>query len=262
MSRIKLLLFLSRIESTYLRLRVYAHYEGLLRAGMAAAAHILAWLGLDALKKYRWDAWLDDALGLATSGVVARQNLRMDASIRDHAVAYMPTPPFEFRHAMSALRIQCDRYRFIDYGSGKGRVLLLASEFPFIEIRGVEADKLLHDIACRNIAAFPRDRMACRKVVSICMNAAEWTPPTGPLVAFMCNPFDQIILAPVLRQISSATGHVPQTSYIIYKNPVHHKTVLSDGNFSCIENLLGGSLLIYKTTDIRQVGGWKSEISR
>lgn len=213
---------------------------------MAAAAHALAWLRIDALKKYELTACLDDALRVGTSEIVLRENLLLDASIKESASKYEATPPFRFRHAMSALDIECDRYRFIDYGSGKGRVLLLASEFPFIEIRGIEGDRQLHDIACRNIAAFPRDRMACRKVESICMNVTEWDPQTGPLVAYMYNPFDQIILATVLRRILLRPLTSPQASYLIYLNPVHHETVLSNGHFSCIENLTGGKLRIYK----------------
>lgn len=228
------------------KLRVYAHQQGLLRAGMAVVAHVLAWLGLDVLKKYRWDAYSQDTLGVVTSGNVARKRLQMDATIKEHAVRYEATPPFEFWHAMSALRIEHDCYRFTDYGSGKGRVLLLASELPFIEIRGVEADRRLHNIACRNIAAFPRERMACRNVESICENAAEWCPPTGPSVVFMFNPFDQVILAPVLRKISLATADSHHTSYLIYKNPVHHETVLSEGNFSIFESMFGNNFIIYK----------------
>ena len=236
-----------RIRRKSAKLRAFAHHEGLLRTGMAAAAFALGWLGLDALKKCRWDACHDDALGVETSENVPLQSLSMDSSIKEHAGWYEPTPPFEFRHAMSMLRIEYERYRFIDYGSGKGRVLLLASELPFIEVLGVEVDRQLHNIASRNIAAYPGERMICCDVKSICMNATEWSPPTGPLVVFMFNPFDQIILAPVLRQISAAIASVSQPSYLVYKNPKHNETVLSDGHFSCIENLFGGALLIYET---------------
>ncbi|HLB92446.1 MAG TPA: hypothetical protein VJK27_08915, partial [Terriglobales bacterium] len=44
---------------------------------------------------------------------------------------YQPTDPALFQEMMSALPIQFDEFTFIDIGSGKGRTLLMASEYPF-----------------------------------------------------------------------------------------------------------------------------------
>ncbi len=39
---------------------------------------------------------------------------------------------------MAALPIEFNQFTFIDLGSGKGRTLLMASDFPFRKILGVE----------------------------------------------------------------------------------------------------------------------------
>src|SRR5215475_14101173 len=51
---------------------------------------------------------------------------------------YLAIAPERFNCVLQSLGISFDQYTFIDFGSGKGRALLLASEFPFKEIVGVE----------------------------------------------------------------------------------------------------------------------------
>ena len=51
---------------------------------------------------------------------------------------YMPSDPAEFREMMAALPIDFHKFTFIDVGSGKGRTLLMASEYGFKQIVGVE----------------------------------------------------------------------------------------------------------------------------
>ena len=65
---------------------------------------------------------------------------------------------------MAAIDYDFSRLTFVDYGAGKGRVLLLASEHPFAAVGGIEFAEELHDDAVMNIAQYPRSRMKCRNV--------------------------------------------------------------------------------------------------
>ena len=57
---------------------------------------------------------------------------------------YQPVPPEQFREMMAALAVYLDQvsnfsqFTFIDIGSGKGRALLLATEYGFSRIIGIE----------------------------------------------------------------------------------------------------------------------------
>jgi hypothetical protein len=64
---------------------------------------------------------------------------------------YAPVSPQYFLSALENVNIRYQDFTFIDLGSGKGRALLLASEFPFQEIIGVELGPELHEIAKKNI---------------------------------------------------------------------------------------------------------------
>jgi len=92
---------------------------------------------------------------------------------------YFATEPWLFQQIMdalarsiqqSAVSIQssassepkaCDRLRdftFVDLGSGKGRVLLMASHYPFKRIIGVEFIPELHQVAQENIRKYTEQR--------------------------------------------------------------------------------------------------------
>src|SRR5712691_7133679 len=51
---------------------------------------------------------------------------------------YQPTEPVLFEEMLASIKIDFRNFTFIDLGSGKGRVLLLASDYPFRQIVGVE----------------------------------------------------------------------------------------------------------------------------
>ena len=68
--------------------------------------------------------------------------------------AYQPIEAEIFREMMNRLAIDFSRLTFIDIGSGKGRALLLASEYPFRRIIGIELLPDLNRIAQENIRAY------------------------------------------------------------------------------------------------------------
>src|SRR5580704_15196620 len=63
------------------------------------------------------------------------------------AYPYLPTKVAVFRESFSRLALRYETFTFMDAGSGKGRVLLLASSLPFRRILGVEIVPELHEVA-------------------------------------------------------------------------------------------------------------------
>jgi tRNA G46 methylase TrmB len=79
---------------------------------------------------------------------------------------YQPTEPALFREMMARLPIEFDRFTFVDIGSGKGRTLLMASEYPFWKIVGVELIAELHDAAEENIRDYRSPTERCMHIES------------------------------------------------------------------------------------------------
>src|SRR6187402_2298316 len=71
---------------------------------------------------------------IRTCGDVAVSALGISGSSAAHAVEYAPSHPRFLYHLMKHLGIDYASYNFVDLGSGKGRALFVASDFPFRKI--------------------------------------------------------------------------------------------------------------------------------
>ncbi len=113
-----------------------------------------------------------------------------------------------------ACRLDVRRSGFVDYGSGKGKVLIGAARKPFRTIKGIEFSERLHDIAGKNIR-----RLALEgRVQLVHGDATTFHPDETDRVLYFFNPFVGEILEGCLRNIAEA--RVESTRYLIYANPV------------------------------------------
>ena len=112
---------------------------------------------------------------------------------------YRVTWGWLIKKAMAQLDIDFRRYSFIDYGSGKGKAMLMASDYPFKTIIGLEYAKRLHDIAAENCRTYRSADQQCHSLKPILGDVLDYAPPPGPIVCFMCNPFDETTLRTVFN---------------------------------------------------------------
>lgn len=132
---------------------------------------------------------------------------------------YQPTVPAEFTEMFQQLaRIDFTQFTFIDLGSGKGRALLMAADYPFRCILGVEVQAELHAIAEENLARL-RENGSKIDAYSICLDAREFTFPPDPLVVYLFNPFPDYVLAAVVANLGKSLDRDPRPVYIIYNAP-------------------------------------------
>ena len=138
-----------------------------------------------------------------------------------YSSTYEPTRVELFEQMIDASDIEPHRFSFIDYGSGKGRVLLLAARFPFRRVVGVEHSPKLHRIAQRNLRSI---RVADRRsgpVESICMDAVQFRIPEEPVVLYFYNPFDHRIMGSVRDNFVRSYEGNPRSIVVIYLRPMH-----------------------------------------
>jgi hypothetical protein len=82
--------------------------------------------------------------------------------------AYQPSEPALFREMLGGMDVDFREFTFIDIGSGKGRALLMAADFPFHRVLGVELLPELHSIAQENINRYVSPSQQCFDVQSVC----------------------------------------------------------------------------------------------
>ena len=119
---------------------------------------------------------------------------------------YEPTPASALDKMLQALAIDPSEYTFIDLGSGKGKVVLLASTYPFRRVIGVELYEEFHRIAVANLEAFPERQRRAKSVTLECVDAGAYVLPREPAVVYLFNPFSEEILAKVLVNIEAHPG--------------------------------------------------------
>ena len=77
------------------------------------------------------------------------------------AYFYVATTASLIYEILNYLALQPDTFAFVDMGSGKGRALLVASEFAFAKIVGIELSSHLHRIAAENIKRYGPKTQQC-----------------------------------------------------------------------------------------------------
>ncbi len=145
---------------------------------------------------------------------------------------YQPTEAALFHEMLSALREQtgCDfrDFVFIDLGSGKGRVLLIASDYPFRRVIGVELLPELHRIALENLSKYKSESQKCFMLQSICADATDFDFPADPIVLYLFNPLPEAGLRRVIVNLEQSLRSHSRKVYVIYHNPLLEQ-VLSEG---------------------------------
>jgi len=134
--------------------------------------------------------------------------------------AYQPTDPAMFREMMAALPIPFDQFTFVDMGSGKGRTLLLACEYRFQRIVGVEILPELHRAAEENIRAYRQSTGCGGQIEAILMDACEYVFPETPLAVYLFNPLPEAGLRRVIGRLEESLVKAPRPVWIVYHNPV------------------------------------------
>ena len=166
----------------------------------------------------------DERFGVETSGLIYEL-----ASGHQHDVynnGYFAVAPSVFHAIMRAmlerLHLDCRRFRFVDLGSGKGRALLLASDYPFREILGVELSPELESVARSNIACYAGVKgslLPRPPVISMQGDATEFSWPPGPLIVYMWNAFTGPVMERVFRNLESSLKKQPRECYLVYIHP-------------------------------------------
>ncbi len=177
--------------------------------------------GLGFLYPSGWDLIhpFDRFHGTDTSGVVSEKDLPANAIARNYAVGYAGSQPSVLRSALAELP-KLEDYTFVDLGCGKGRPLLVASEFSFQDIIGVDLSSPLAQVARRN-ARIIANRFPARTPVRVAVgDASNYPLPPGNLVIFLYHPFHAELIANVVAGVEAALATESRSIYVIYYNPI------------------------------------------
>jgi CelD/BcsL family acetyltransferase involved in cellulose biosynthesis/SAM-dependent methyltransferase len=198
-----------------------------------AAQRLAAWRG-------RWFDWRNRIDTVERIAVADLPDI--DAKLARHAVHYEATPISKFERAMRIVGGRAAGFTFVDLGSGKGRVLLLAARLSFRRVIGVEISPRLHAAARANVAAFQARHRDLASIECVCADASAYDLPDGDLLVFLYNPFDAALLARARDRMLAACARAARRLCVVYINPLHHASFEGD-QFTCEHH--DSSLAVY-----------------
>lgn len=106
--------------------------------------------------------------------------------------------------------------------------MVVAAHYGFGNIAGIDfAIELCRQANsnCQQITnKYP---LACWRVMH--ENAAEFNPSKHTHVIFFFNPFNEVIMKRVIRNISKSLNRYPRKLFIVYVNPQHKKVLINNG---------------------------------
>jgi SAM-dependent methyltransferase len=164
------------------------------------------------------DHWLkcfDRIYGVQTSGYISLANTSVDPSRLPHANRYGPVNAWAFRKLLRNLDLPRTSH-FVDLGCGLGRACILAAQYGFAKVTGVELAPELCDIARDNIS---RCRSAASRAIPINIiqaDASDYCEHTDGDVFFMYRPFSWEFLQIVLSKLADRAAERTKSLTIIY----------------------------------------------
>jgi hypothetical protein len=171
----------------------------------------------------------DTVHGTDTSGLIPGSVLVQgtDAKVEELTAYYGVAP--SILHGLLDLWLQrtapqpIEQTVFLDIGAGKGRAMLLASQFPFLRVEGVELNAELARIAQSNIGIWAEDdrAYALAPLELHHADAVKHTLPREPTLAFLFHPFELPILRRFLKHIETSLAAHPRPFDLLYANAEH-----------------------------------------
>jgi hypothetical protein len=183
-----------------------------------------------ALKRYGWklpmviyerfyDLWFDATNATDTVGLVRLEDTELGVEGQQIGNQYQPSGILMSKSILKKV-VALGYNGIVDYGSGKGQVLLQAAKQQFTSIVGVEFSKELHKIAQENIEKFYLKHPKTDKPISVCIDARLFEPKKEHCVFYFFHPFKAPILAEVLNQIEKSLKQNPRKVLPVYVYPV------------------------------------------
>ena len=165
---------------------------------------------------------------LITSRINNLKKLSIKGNNLESAAIYQGANYFLLENVFEYLQSIDANKNILDYGCGKGRVLAVAAFYGFIKITGIDFAKELCDEARKTIA--PVQQKFPEKIFNVIYaNAVDYVIEDDTNVFFFFNPFDEIVMLTVVKNILASLKINEREVYVVYINPLHKEIFLSAG---------------------------------
>jgi SAM-dependent methyltransferase len=180
--------------------------------------------------------------GVQTSGLIPGRLLKTGHRHDRHSTAYFGVAPSVVRALLERWQKSrpcgpVEQFAFVDVGAGMGRAMLLAAEYPFRKVEGIELNPILVGIARRNAAKWRTAGRARAPMRITCGDAVENRWPKGPCLVLLFNPFGASVLRGLLKRLTAVFSDRPGQLDLLYVN--HEQDHVFEGQRGFVRLFLG-----------------------
>ncbi len=165
------------------------------------------------------DFLFDLKYGIDTVNTIMLDELDIDSANKVHGRYYEGTNAYVFGRVFSHVKIDPSSSCFVDFGSGKGKAMLLAAEKGFRKVIGVEFSGQLVEVCRQNLETFERKSKSKTVFDVVQMDAAEYEIPAEANLLYFANPFDETLCGKVIENILESLRKCPREIVIIHLYP-------------------------------------------
>lgn len=190
-------------------------------------------------------AWFDMKYKVDTHTNIPLSELNILDSSVEHGVQYQPILMNHLTKILDMLEPTPNDV-LVDFGSGKGNVLLVSSMRPFKKVVGVEFSDQLCAIAVANIEKF-RGHNRCKIEIN-CVDAGEYEIKNDETIFYFFNPFDRVVMQKVIDNIKISLSEHPRRIRVVHYNLRSQKLDFGakEIELALDSNLHGMSIQIYE----------------
>jgi hypothetical protein len=171
------------------------------------------------------EEWHERRLGIDTRREVPLERYGIhDPLLREYSPISYPS----LRAALRRVSIRAGEDVLVDYGAGKGRVVVFAATLPFRRIIGVELIPELADMARENLRRAAR-HLKCNDVTLHVGDARAFVLPTDATIIHFFNPFRGSALDAVMARLRGSLTERPRRVTVLFANPDDFERLLRDG---------------------------------
>lgn len=166
--------------------------------------------------------WYERRWNIHTRGNADLEQFDLPVELQQHGFPYVPTPYRLIWQLLDEVQHPIETSRFVDFGSGKGRVVFAAATRPFLEAIGIEFANGLHQQAIANRDRFAVQGLAIAPMRFVHGDAGAWRFPSGDLVLHFNNPFAEPVMQRLLDNLRSSSEQQPRQITLFYHQLADH----------------------------------------
>ena len=153
--------------------------------------------------------------GVRTSGYMSLANTSVGEEGARRGHRYRAVNAWAFKQVLTRMAPSKDS-RFVDLGCGLGRACLLASDYGFNRVRGVDMVPEFCELARANAKSFCAARKNRTPVEILLADAVDYSRHADEDVIFLYNPFPVPVLETVIDNLINQAAHSRRPVWIIY----------------------------------------------